>query len=124
MSMRAGVHQGGAAAHQAFGQTPLVIALQSGELHAVVDAGHLFERSGWAVTTRDAVGGGQADDVGQVVLALHVVVATRPSQSARRARSATMMPVLTSVMAALGLAGVLLLDDAQHRAGLSRTMRP
>ena len=60
--------------------------------------------------------GGNGEHIGEVVLALRVVVAQCSSQRRSGSPSATMMPVLTSRISALLLVGVLLLDDAGDAA--------
>ena len=88
--------------------------------------------SGCADTDRHAVGDGARDDVGQVILALRIVVATAsPASCCSRAVGATMMPVLISRDRALGSAiasfcSTMRDDRAARRArcGRSRSDRP
>jgi hypothetical protein len=101
---------------QAFGAGALEAALQVGELGRAVDAEHLGLARRLTVDDSRAFGDGQADDVGQVVLAGGVVVAQRaepaPEGLRRRGHDAGVDLVDGELLGA----GVLVLDDADDRA--------
>ncbi len=68
------IGQAHAGDQQLVGQVALVLALQFGQLHLAVDPQHLPFAFRLRGTHRQALGDRQRDDVGQVVLALGVVV--------------------------------------------------
>ena len=82
--------------------------------------------AGWRTSIGDAVGHGRGDDVGQVVLALRVVVAQLPRATRRGSpRGIAMIPVLTSRMRALRPRWRPSPRRCRSRVPLpSRTMRP
>ena len=111
-----GVHHLHAGQHERARGVTLVLALEPGELHLVVDAVGLPGGAGLLGHHRHAIGHGQRHDVGQVVLALGVVVgqATQPAAQQRRGRHQDAGVDLAD--AALGGVGVLFLDDAGDAA--------
>jgi hypothetical protein len=75
------------------GLLALVAALQVGQLQRVLTPSTSASLAAWVATTAQALGHGHGDDVGQVVLALGVVVVQLDSQRRRRAVGAAIMPV-------------------------------
>jgi hypothetical protein len=94
-----------------------VLAFQFGQLHLAVDAQHFPFALRLRGTHRQALGDRQRDDVGQVVLALGVVVlqlAQPVGQAGRRDGHDAGIDLADRLL--LGRR-VLLLDDADHVAG-------
>jgi hypothetical protein len=110
-----GVEQGHALLHQQQRIAVLVDALQFGQLHLAVHAEHFPGLVGLG-RHRHALADRQPDDVGQVVLALRVVVAQRrqpaPERRGRRGDEAG----VDLADGAFLVRGVALLDDAQDVA--------
>jgi hypothetical protein len=118
------VGQAHALLHQALGGLPLRDAFEFGQLHLAVHAEHFPFALGCVVPDRHAVGDRHADDVGQVVLLLRVVVrqAAEPFGEARRRQA--MMPVLTSrMLRSSGVASFCSTMRTTSPAAL-RTIRP
>jgi hypothetical protein len=69
---------------------------------------------------RHAVGHGELDHVGQVVLALGVAVVQPRQPAFEQAGRHGHDAAVDLVDLALGLGGVLLLDDGQHRCSIAR----
>ena len=110
------VAQGHALGHQAAAFTQLVVTLQLGQLATVVGALH-FHRVVWLLGGHhQAVSHRHGDDVGQVVLALGVVVrqAAHPVGQARGwQRQNTGVAFLDGFLC---IVGVLVLNDGSHLA--------
>ena len=87
------VGQAHAGFHQRFGALALVAAFQVGQLQRAVDAQHLGLAGRGRGHHRHAFGHRHRDDVGQVVLALCVVVLQRHHPARERAVGAAIMPV-------------------------------
>src|SRR5690606_24300450 len=98
--------------HQAAGDVALVDALELRQLQLVVDAERLGKGVGLHGGDLDAVSHGQADDVGEVVLALGVVVADAPEPVAQLGNRGDQDAGVHFLHLALFVGGVLLLDDA------------
>ena len=101
-----------AAFHQPHGGGALVAPLEVGELDRAVDAEDLGLARGGDARHRDAGRDRQADDVGEVVLAGGVVVAQLGEPALERARRRGHHAGVDLADRTLGLARVLLLDDA------------
>ena len=114
-------------AHPAVEDPAVQLLARRGELDPVVDALGLQDvvdrRS---APTPQAVLAGERDDVGQVVLALGVVVGrAAAARASRNAASKARMPQLISRTARLLVVGVLLLDDRRSTSpASSRSTRP
>ena len=108
------VHHGDAGTHQGFREATLVIPLQFRELDTVVDAGDLFQAFGMRRRDTDAVVGGEADHVRQIIFPLHVIVTDAPEPVFEPRPLRNDEAGIDLGDAELGLARVLLLDDAQH----------
>jgi hypothetical protein len=87
------VGQAHAGLHQRLGAGALEAALQVGQLHGAVDTQHFGLVVGLGGHHRHAFGHGHGDDIGQVVLALRVVVLQGPTQRFSAAVGAAIMPV-------------------------------
>jgi len=122
------VDAGGIGERDARGEQPAgdvlpVHPLELGELRLAVDAERLPGGPGLHRAHRDAFADGGRDHVGQVVLALRVVVAEAREPAREMPRRQDHDPGVHLAQGAFGRSGVLLLDDALH-APPSRTMRP
>ncbi len=110
------IHQGHAAFQQCVGNIQLVTALELGQLHLAVHARHFPFAGRLARDDRHAVGHGLGDDVGEVVLALGIVVGQRRQpllEVAGRNRHDAAVDFLDG---AFGLGRVFLFDDAHDLA--------
>jgi hypothetical protein len=117
MSIRAGISQTHAGDQQLVGQITLVLAFQLGQLDLAVDAQHFPLAFGLRGAHRQAFGHRQRDDVGQVVLALGIVVlqfAQPVGQTGRRNGHDAGIDLTDGLL--LGRR-ILFLDDADHVAG-------
>jgi hypothetical protein len=109
---------------QLVGQITLVLAFQFGQLDLAVDAEHFPLAFGLRGAHRQAFGHRQRDDVGQVVLALGVVVLQFAQPVGQTGRRNGHDPVLTSRMAfCSGVASFSSTMLTMLPAAL-RTMRP
>ena len=99
-------------------------ALDRRELRAIVDAQHVVSSCRRCTPRPRALGHRQRDDVGQVVLALRIVVAQRRRPSAAAARSGAASDAgVDLVDRPLARRRVLLLDDRAHGARRHRARR-
>jgi hypothetical protein len=113
------VGQAHAGFHQRFGPGALAAALEVGQLHEAVHAEHLgvvLRRRGHH---RHALGHRHGDDVGQVVLALHVVVLQRRDPALQRCGGRGHHAGVDLANGALRRTRVLLLDDGAHGLALA-----
>ena len=108
------VGQSGALLHQCSGLSQLVAALKFGQLHGAVDTGHLRGVGDLVRGHRHAVSHCKFDDVGEVVLALRVVVVKPAQPLAQQTRGQGHDAAVNFGDGALGLAGVLVLNNRQH----------
>eukprot|EP01136_Pigoraptor_vietnamica_P017581 Opistho-1_new@62939 len=110
------VGQAHALFHQRVGLAQLPGALQRRELGRAVDAGHL-QRVGHDMRHhRHAVVGRELHDVGQVVLALGVLVVQARQPALEQPRGRGHHAAVDLAHGALRLGGVLVLDDGRHLA--------
>ncbi len=110
------VHNRGAGLHQRAGEARLHEALDRRELRAVVDAERHRRIRGDVRFHRNAGGDRQRDDVGQVVLALGVVVLERSDEAAQERRRRCQRAGIDLGDRALLGRRVALLDDGTHRS--------
>ncbi len=110
------VGQAHAGLHQPMGLAALPGALQRRQLHGAVDAGHLQFVRRLLRDDRHAFVHRHLHHVGQVVLALGVVVGEPAEPALERRGGRGHHAGVRLAHGALGLGGVLLLDDALHAA--------
>ena len=108
------VGQPRALVHQGLRLAQLEAALKFGQLHGAVDAGHLRGVGDLVRGHRHTVGHGHLDDVGEVVLALRIFVVQPAQPVAQQARGQGHDAAVNFGDGALGLAGVLVLNNRQH----------
>ena len=111
-----GVGKRGARLHQRVGGARLHDALDRRQLRAVVDAEHVRFVGGDVRLDRDALAHRHRDDVGQVELALRIVVVERRDKAAEQRGRRRQRTRVDLVDRALTGARVLLLDDRADRA--------
>ena len=100
--------------HQGLRLTQLVAALKLSELQGAVNARHLRGVADLVRGHRHAVSHGHFDDVGEVVLALRIFVVEPAQPVAQQARGQGHDAAVNFGDGALGLAGVLVLNNRQH----------
>ena len=113
------VGQAHARVHQLLGPRALVAPLQLGQLARAVDPQHLGVAARMRGDHRHAVGDGHRDDVGQVVLALRVVVAQAAEPALERRGGRGHHAGVDLADLALRRRRVLVLDDALHRVAIA-----
>src|SRR5690606_25089163 len=111
-----GVGQAHAGAHQRLGGASLVHALQASQLQRIVGALGLAGDGAGGDGGRPALVAGDREDVGEVVLALGVVVAQGRQPAAQVGGRGGDHAGVDQAHGALGGIGVLLLDDGLHAA--------
>ncbi len=110
------VGQGDARVEQAARSAQLHHALQMRELAAVVHAEHIVRVGHGGGAHRHTVGHGQGHHVGEVVLALRVVVAQLAQPAAQGGQRRAQNAGVAFAHRALRRRGVFVFDDALHRA--------
>lgn len=118
------IEQGHALAHQLLRAQALVVTLQLGLLHAVINALHFHRVQRLGAGYHQAVADRHGDHVGQVVLALGVVVGQAAEPVGRRLPGTARMPVLISPIWRCAGVASLCSTMACTAPWSSRTMRP
>ena len=111
------IGQAHALAHQRLGLAPLEAALEHGKLQRVVGAVGLAPAQAAGGHRRPAFGRGHGEDVGQVILALGVVVAQPGQPPAQIGGGGADHAGVDARHRALDLVGVLLFNDGLYAAG-------
>ena len=119
-----GIGERHALRHQLLRAPAAVDGFDFGQLQLVVHAQHLVFAVGDDRRDRHPVLDGLHDHVGQVVLALRVVVLERPSQPRSSAAGAAIRPVLISWIARSFVVASFCSTMRTTRPPRSRTMRP